>query len=147
METTATATGRCIEDLAVGDSAERVFEVAETDIAAFAVVSHDHNPIHLDEAYAAATPFKSRIAHGMLTGGYISAVLGNDLPGAGGVYLSQTLNFKRPVRIGDAVTVQVVVTAIDLKSAQVILSTVAKVRNKTVVDGEAVALVPRRGTA
>src|SRR5271170_4522447 len=95
--------GLCLEDLSVGQSAARTRTVTEADIVAFAAVTGDENPVHMDEAYAAATPFKGRIAHGMLSAGYISAVLGVDLPGPGAIYLSQSLRFRRPVRIGDEV--------------------------------------------
>ena len=96
--------GLKLEDLSIGQTAERAHTVSEATIAAFAEVSGDHNPVHLDAAFAAQTPFKERIAHGMLSAAYISAVLGNDLPGPGAIYLSQTLAFRRPVKIGDVVT-------------------------------------------
>src|ERR1700683_987537 len=99
--------GRYLEDLAIGQSAERKRVATAADIEAFAVVTGDDNPVHLDEAYAAKTSFGGRIAHGMLSAGYISAVLGTQLPGPGAIYVSQTLNFRRPVRIGDEVTARV----------------------------------------
>lgn len=136
--------GYCLEDLSVGQSAERTREVTSADIEAFAEVTGDRNPVHLDEAYAAATQFKGRIAHGMLSAGYISAVLGVDLPGPGAIYLSQGLKFRRPVRIGDAVTARVTVSAIDPATARVTLSTVCLVAGKPVVEGEAIVMVPRR---
>ena len=137
--------GYCLEDLSVGQSASRTRTVSEADLIAFADVTGDHNPLHLDEAYAATTPFKGRIAHGMLSAGYISAVLGVDLPGPGAIYLSQSLRFRRPVRIGDAVVAEVVVQAIDTDKAQVTLKTTCSVAGKPVVDGEAVVMVSRRG--
>jgi 3-hydroxybutyryl-CoA dehydratase len=136
--------GLCLEDLSVGQSAERVHEVTEADIAAFAAVSGDTNPLHMDEAYAATTQFKGRIAHGMLGASYLSALLGNDLPGPGSVYLSQNLRFRRPIRIGDVVTSRVRVTAIDEDKARVTLETTCLVDDKTAVDGEAVVMVARR---
>ncbi len=136
--------GLRLEDLNLGQSAETKHVVTDGDIRAFADVSGDHNPVHLDEDYAAATPFKSRIAHGMLSAGYISAVLGNRLPGPGAIYISQTMNFKRPVRIGDEVTTRVAVSAIDSEKARVTLATVCEVGGKAVVEGEAVVMVPRR---
>ncbi len=105
--------GAYLEDLEIGQTAELRRTVTEHDIEAFAEVTGDENPVHLDEAYAAATQFKGRIAHGMLSAGYISAVLGTQLPGPGAIYVSQTLNFRRPVRIGDEVTAEVKVTSID----------------------------------
>ena len=139
--------GLFLEDLSVGQSAELVRVVAEADLVAFAQVTGDTNPVHLDADYAATTPFGGRIAHGMLSAGYISAVLGTTLPGPGAVYLSQSLAFKRPVRIGDEVTARATVTAIDTAKARVTLATTCLVRGKAVVDGEAVVLVPRRTTA
>ncbi len=132
-----------MEDLAVGQAAELTREVRGADLDAFAAVTGDDNPIHLDEAYAAATPFGGRVAHGMLAAGYISAVIGTKLPGPGAIYVSQTLRFRRPVRIGDAVTARVEITALDGKRARVILATVCRVNGKAVVEGEAEVMVPR----
>ena len=137
--------GYFLEDLTLGLSAERTHVVTEADITAFAEVSGDFNPVHMDEAFAVTTQFKGRIAHGMLAGGYISAVIGTKLPGAGVIYVSQSLRFRRPVRIGDEVTAKVVVTALDEARARVSLSTVCLVDGKEVVAGEAEVLVPRRG--
>jgi 3-hydroxybutyryl-CoA dehydratase len=136
--------GLFLEDLSVGQSAELVRTVTEADIVAFAAVTGDANPVHLDADYAATTSFGERIAHGMLSAGYISAVLGTTLPGPGAVYLSQSLKFKRPVRIGDAVTARATVTEIDPAKARVTLATVCLVNGKPVVDGEAVVMVPRK---
>uniref|UniRef100_B0SWW8 MaoC domain protein dehydratase n=1 Tax=Caulobacter sp. (strain K31) TaxID=366602 RepID=B0SWW8_CAUSK len=136
--------GLFLEDLSVGQSAELVRTVAEADIVAFAEVTGDNNPVHLDAAYAATTSFGERIAHGMLSAGYISAVLGTTLPGPGAIYLSQTLKFKRPVKIGDAVTARVTVTEIDEAKARVTFATVCLVNDKPVVEGEAVIMVPRK---
>ena len=132
--------GKFLEDLSVGQSAQQVRTVGEADIVAFAEVTGDTNPVHLDADYAATTSFGQRIAHGMLSAGYISAVLGTELPGPGAVYLSQSLKFKRPVKIGDAVSIQATVTEINEAKAQVTLSTVCKVNGKAVVDGEAVVM-------
>ena len=136
--------GAYLEDLEVGQTAELRRTVAASDLDAFAAVTGDTNPVHLDEAYAAATPFKGRIAHGMLSAGYISAVLGTRLPGPGAVYVSQSLSFRRPVRIGDEVTAEVEVTAIDAARGRVTFATTGVVAGKTVVEGEAVVVVPRR---
>ena len=136
--------GLRLEDLSLGQSAEVSHTVTDADIRAFAEVSGDNNPVHLDEDYAAATPFKTRIAHGMLSAGYISAVLGTRLPGPGAIYISQTMNFKRPVRIGDEVITRATVAAIDSEKARVTLATVCEVAGKAVVEGEAVVMVPRR---
>jgi len=136
--------GLYLEDLSLGQSVEMAHTVSDDDIRAFAAVSGDNNPVHLDDAYAAATPFKTRIAHGMLSAGYISAVLGTRLPGPGSIYISQTMNFKRPVRIGDEVITRATVSSIDAERARVTLSTVCEVAGKPVVEGEAVVMVPRR---
>lgn len=132
------------EDLSVGQSAELTRTVDEKAIQAFADVSGDHNPVHLDEAFAATTPFKTRIAHGMLSAAYISALIAGKLPGPGAIYLGQTLTFKRPVKIGDEVTVTATITSLDPEKARATLSTVCTVAGKVVLDGEAVIMVPRK---
>lgn len=137
--------GCFLEDLYVGQTAEKHYLVDEAAIQRFAEASGDHNPLHMDEAFAAKSFFKGRIAHGMLAGAYLSAVLGTMLPGPGAIYMSQTLNFRRPVRIGDEVTAQVAVAAIDEAKGRVTFTTVCKVDGKRVVTGEAVCLVARRG--
>ena len=137
--------GYCLEEMSVGQSAERSRVVGEADIAAFAEVSGDHNPVHMDEAFAATTRFQGRIAHGMLSATYISAVLGEQLPGHGAIYVSQSLGFRRPVRIGDEVTARVTVTAIDEAKGRVSLETVCLVGGKAVIEGEALMMVSRRG--
>jgi 3-hydroxybutyryl-CoA dehydratase len=136
--------GLFLEDLSVGQSAELTKTVTEKDIASFAEVTGDVNPVHLDEAYAATTPFKTRIAHGMLSAGYISAVIGTKLPGPGAIYVGQALRFKRPVKIGDVVTAQATITEIDQEKARIVLETVCTVADKPVVEGEATIMVPRR---
>ncbi|HTX49996.1 MAG TPA: MaoC family dehydratase [Caulobacteraceae bacterium] len=135
--------GRYLEDLAIGQSAERKRIVTADNIEAFAAVTGDDNPVHLDEAYAAKTSFGGRIAHGMLSAGYISAVLGGQLPGPGAIYVSQTLNFRRPVRI-DEVTARVTVSAIDERRGRVTFATVCEVGGKTVTEGEAVVIASKR---
>jgi 3-hydroxybutyryl-CoA dehydratase len=126
--------------LEVGTSVERVRTVTDADIRAFAAVSGDDNPVHLDDDYAARSIFKGRVAHGMLAGALISALLGTELPGPGAVYLSQRLEFKRPIRPGDEVTVRVTVSA--LEPPRAFLSTQVLVRGKLAVDGEAVVALP-----
>ena len=132
-----------LEELDVGREAVCVRTVRDADIAGFAEVSGDHNPVHLDEAFALTTPFKGRIAHGMLSGAWISALIAGELPGPGSVYLQQSLSFRRPVRLGDDVTVRVAVTAVDRDKGRVTLATTCTVAGKTVVEGEAVVLAPR----
>ena len=133
-----------LDELSIDQTASRVFTVDDAAIRAFADVSTDHNPVHVDEEFAAKSPFKGRIAHGMLLGAYISATLATDLPGRGSIYVSQTLDFKRAVRPGDEVTIEVTIKAIDLKSGHVTLSTLAKVKNKTMLSGTAVVIAPKR---
>ena len=137
-------TGLFLEDLTVGQSAELARTVTGGDLDAFAVVTGDDNPVHLDEAYAATTPFGGRIAHGMLSAGYISAVIGTRLPGPGTIYVSQSLRFRRPVKIGDTVVARVEITGIDAARARVTLATVCSVAGKAVLEGEAEVMVPRR---
>ena len=136
--------GQFFEDLSLGQTAETRHVVTASEVEAFAAVSGDTNPVHLDEAYAAATTFQTRIAHGMLSGAYISAVLGTKLPGPGAIYLSQTLRFRRPVKLGDTVVTRVTVQALDATRGHATLATVCAVNGKSVVEGEAVVMVPRK---
>lgn len=131
--------------LKVGDTAEMTKTVADADVRAFAELTGDHNPVHLDEEYAAATRFGRRIAHGMLGASLISAVLANELPGRGTVYLSQTLRFTAPVFLGDTVTARVVVKALREDKPVVTLETFCtNQRGERVVEGEAVVLASRQ---
>ena len=135
--------GHYYEDMHVGQTAKRSSQVTEAVIVAFAEVSGDKNPVHLDAAYAAGTLFKERIAHGMLSGAFISAVVGMDLPGPGAIYIQQTLNFKAPVKIGD--TVETVVEVLELMpKRRVRFSTVCSVAGKVVVEGEAIMMAPAK---
>lgn len=136
--------GHFLEDLAVGMSATVTKTITSDDIVKFAEVSCDTNPVHLDEDYAAASPFKSRIAHGMLSGALISAVLGTKLPGPGTIYLSQTLKFRAPVRIGDTVEASATVAEIDMSKKRVRLGCACVVGETLVVEGEATVMVPSR---
>jgi 3-hydroxybutyryl-CoA dehydratase len=136
--------GKFFEELEVGERAQSTYVVTARMIEAFAEVSGDDNPLHLDEIYAQGTAFGQRIAHGMLLGGFISAVIGAKLPGYGSIYISQSLRFKRPVKIGDEVVVEVAITGLDDAKARASLSTVCRVAGKAVVEGEALVLVPRR---
>jgi 3-hydroxybutyryl-CoA dehydratase len=144
MGMTTVAKGVFFEDLSVGQEASLSNTVTESVINAFADVSGDHNPVHVDADYAAGTMFKERIAHGMLSAAYISAVFGMKLPGPGAIYISQTLNFKAPVKIGATVvtTVRVVELVPEKKRAR--FSCVCTVDDKPVVEGEAVLMVPKR---
>src|SRR5690348_2793397 len=99
----------------------------------------------MDEAFAKGTPFGGRIAHGMLVAAYISAVLGNQLPGPGAIYLSQSLRFRRPVRIGDPIVAKVTLRALDAAKGHATFETLCLVNGKTAIDGEALIMVPKRG--
>lgn len=134
----------CIEDLEIGMTRSLTKQVTDRDIELFAEVSTDRNPVHLDEAYAQDTIFEGRIAHGMLTAGLISAVIGEQLPGHGSVYLSQSLKFMAPVRPGDTVIAEVKVTAIDHSRRRVTLETHCAVGDTVVLKGEALVLAPSR---
>lgn len=136
--------GFYFDDLTVGQTAEMSRVVGAADIEAFAEVSGDLNPVHLDEAYAKTTTFGERIAHGMLSAAYISALLGTRLPGPGVIYLSQSLRFRRPVKIGDVVVARVTVKTLNDARAHVTLDTTCEVAGKTVVEGEALVIAPRR---
>jgi len=136
--------GLYFEDLSIGQTAELTRTADDAAIRAFAAVSGDDNPLHLDDAYAAASSFGGRVAHGMLIGAYVSALIAGRLPGPGSVYLRQTLRFRRPVRVGDEVTARVTISALDAATGRVTMRTLCTVRGKTVVDGEAVIMAPRR---
>jgi acyl dehydratase len=132
-------------NLKVGDAAEVSKTITDEDVRAFAELMGDRNPVHLDEEYAAQTRFGRRIAHGMLGASLISAVLANELPGRGTVYLSQTLKFTAPVFLGDTVTARVVVKHVREDKPVVTLETVCtNQRGERVVEGEAVVLVSRQ---
>jgi 3-hydroxybutyryl-CoA dehydratase len=133
-----------LEELSIGMTASYRHTITEADVRNFADVTGDHNPLHLDEEFARATRFKGRIVHGMLTASYFSTALAI-LPGPGTIYLSQTLFFRAPVRIGDAVEARVTVSEIIAEKGRVVLKTQGLVGDKVVVDGEAMALVPKRG--
>lgn len=136
--------GYILEELSVGMVAEKHVTISETRIAQFAEASDDFNPVHMDEAFASKTAYRGRIAHGLLSASFGSAVVGTILPGAGAIYLSQTLSFHRPVRIGDVVTTRITVVSIDDATARVVLRGEALVGDDLVMDGEATVRVPRR---
>ena len=136
--------GKTIHELSIGDTAEFSKTVSESDIYQFAGITGDFNPAHMNEAYAKKTFFKTRIAHGMLSAGFISAVIGTKLPGTGSIYIKQTLSFLAPVRIGDTITARVEVIEIMDKKKQVRLKTVCVNQEGTqVLDGEAIVSPPK----
>ena len=135
------------EDISLGMRETHLKTVMNEDVIGFATLSGDHNPIHLSDHFARKTRFGGRIAHGLYTASLISAVLGMRLPGPGAVYLSQTLNFRGPVRIGDVVAISVEVVGMEPEGRRVRLSCECAVDGKTVLDGEALVSVPARRTA
>ncbi|MDJ0627957.1 MAG: MaoC family dehydratase [Rhodobacter sp.] len=134
----------CIEDLEIGMHRYLMKEVTDRDIQLFAEVSTDCNPVHMDDAYAMDTIFEGRIAHGMLTASLISAVIGEQLPGHGSVYLGQSLKFMAPVRPGDMVYTEVRVRDIDHSRRRVTLDCHCAVGDTVVLKGEALVLAPSR---
>jgi 3-hydroxybutyryl-CoA dehydratase len=136
--------GKTYDQLEVGDSSEFSKTVSETDVYMYAGISGDLNPAHINEEYAAGTFFKNRIAHGMLTAGFISAVIGMQLPGPGTIYMGQTLQFLAPVRIGDTVTARVeVVEKIDDKKRVRLATTCTNQEGTQLISGEAMVSPPR----
>ena len=128
-------------DLVVGKTAEYSKQVSDDDVMSFARITGDFNAVHVDETAAKKTRFGGRIAHGMLSGGLVSAAIANELPGAGSIYLAQTMRFAAPVRINDTITVALTVTEL-LSKNRVKLSTVCRNQNgETVLDGEATIMV------
>ncbi len=132
------------EDLSVGMTERLAKTVASSDVVGFAEVTGDRNPIHLSEHFAAQTPFGTRIAHGLYTASLISAVLGTRLPGPGAIYISQTLNFRAPVKIGDTVDVVVSVAELLPEKFRARLACTCSVGDDVVLDGEAWVKVPSK---
>ena len=137
------APGKTIDQLSVGDSASLARRFSQDDIDAFARLSGDDNPAHVDAAWADASPFGGRVVHGVLTAGLISAVLGTTLPGPGSIYMSQTLKWLAPVRPGDSLTATVTVKEIIAEKKRVVLETVVRKDDETVLTGEALVMPPR----
>ncbi|MCX9156264.1 MaoC family dehydratase [Niveibacterium sp. 24ML] len=140
----ANAAPRYLDELMPGESATLSKAFTESEVRAFAEVSTDTNPVHLDEAYAASTQFGTRIVHGMLTASLFSALLGNQLPGPGTVYLGQSLRFRRPVKLGDTVEATVTVKSVDKEKNRVELECVCSVSGKPVLLGDATVMAPIR---
>tara|TARA_B100002003_G_C13919087_1_gene446930 strand:- start:60 stop:503 length:444 start_codon:yes stop_codon:yes gene_type:complete len=132
----------CIEEMEIGMSRYVLKTITDLDIELFAQVSTDRNPVHLDDDYARDTIFAGRIAHGMLTASLISAVIGEQLPGHGTVYMGQTLKFLAPVRPGDTVEARVTVSDILHAKRRVALDCECRVGDKVVLKGEALVLAP-----
>lgn len=131
------------EDIKIGMSESYSQTITDADVKAFAGISGDRNPVHMDEEYAQTSRYKKRIAHGMISSSFFSALFGTKLPGPGCVYVNQTLSFKRPVYIGDTITASIIVTEIDETKNRVLFDTVCKVKNKVVIDGKAELYIPK----
>jgi 3-hydroxybutyryl-CoA dehydratase len=127
----------------VGMSATRSQTITDADIAAFADISGDHNPVHLSDEFAKESKFGKRIAHGFLSASFFSSIFGTKLPGYGCVYVSQSLKFLRPVYINDTVTASVTIKAIDKERGRIFFDTECSVKNKLVISGEAEIYLPQ----
>ena len=138
--------GFFFEDLKVGQTAVVARTLTEADIVLFAGISGDTNPVHINEEFASETMFSGRIAHGMLTASFISTVIGTRLPGPGAIYLSQTLRFRAPVRVGDTIRARATVTELFPAKQRAALATTVSVGNKVVLEGEATVMVPLRAS-
>ncbi len=136
-------TGKTIEQLNVGDFAEFAKTVTETDIYLYAGITGDFNPAHVNEEYAKNTFFKTRIAHGMLTAGFISAIIANQLPGPGTIYLNQNLSFLAPVHIGDTITGRVEVIELMEKNRVRLKTTCSNQEGVVVISGEGLVSPPK----
>ena len=137
--------GKTIEELRIGESSEFSKTVSESDVYLYAGITGDLNPAHIDERYASKTFFKTRIAHGMLLGGFISAILGSHLPGPGTIYIRQEMNFRSPVHIGDTVTARAEIIEIIAEKNRVRLKTTCVNQDGTLlVDGEATVSPPKK---
>jgi len=133
---------RTYDELSVGDTANVRHLVTERDLILFATVSGDINPVHLDEKFAASTPFKSRIAHGMLSGALISAAIACELPGPGSIYIGQEMSFLRPVRLGDEIRIELEVLEKLPKNRVRVATRVINQEGKKAVDGVATVMAP-----
>ncbi|MEE9910600.1 MAG: MaoC family dehydratase [Deltaproteobacteria bacterium] len=137
-------TGKSIDKLHVGDTAEFAKTVSETDIYLYAGITGDFNPAHINEAYAKNTFFKTRIAHGMLTAGFVSAIIASQLPGPGTIYMKQELSFLAPVRIGDTITARVEILELNVEKNRVRLKTTCVNQDGVIVlDGSGLVSPPK----
>ena len=136
--------GMSIDEISVGMSASYSQTITDADIKAFAGISGDNNPVHMSDEFADNSRFGKRIAHGLMSASFFSALFGTSIPGPGCVYVSQNLKFKRPVFLGDTVTATVTVTSIDLDKRRVFFNTMCKVKSKAVISGEAELFLPEK---
>lgn len=131
-----------LEEIKIGMEVSYSQTITDADIKTFAGLSGDHNPIHVNDEYAQNSRYKKRIAHGLMSASFFSALFGTRLPGPGCVYVSQSLQFKRPVYLDDTVIATIIVKSVNLEKRRVFFQTVCKVKNKIVIDGEAELYVP-----
>ena len=136
--------GMSIDEISVGMSASYSQTITDEDIKAFAGISGDNNPVHMSDEFADNSRFGKRIAHGLMSASFFSALFGTSIPGPGCVYVSQNLKFKRPVFLGDTVTATVTVTSIDRDKRRVLFDTMCKVKSKAVISGEAELFLPEK---
>ncbi|MBI2954890.1 MAG: MaoC family dehydratase [Chloroflexi bacterium] len=139
--------GKTAEQLQIGEKASIAKTIVEADVRAFAEITTDTNPVHLDAMYASKTIFRERVAHGMLVASLISAVVGTRLPGLGTIYLSQNLEFKAPVKLGDTIEAEVEVLEVIVARNRVRLRTTCRNKDRNgqiVIDGEALVMPPHK---
>ena len=135
--------GLPLECIKVGMRSAYSHTVTDADVKAFAGLSGDNNPVHMSDEYAASSRFGTRIAHGLFSAGFFSAIFGTRLPGPGCVYVSQSLRFKLPVYLGETVTAEVTVVSIDVPKRRVFFSTICSVKERIVIEGEAEIYIPK----
>lgn len=133
-----------INEIKIGMKASYSQTITDSDIKSFAGISGDHNPVHVNSEYAAESRYKKRIAHGLMSAGFFSAIFGTRIPGPGCVYVSQSLNFLRPVYIDDTVTAEVEVTDVDPVKRRVFFNTTCRVKGKKVITGSAEIFIPEK---
>ncbi|PWR21627.1 MaoC family dehydratase [Zavarzinia compransoris] len=133
-----------LDDLHVGQTAERRHRITDDTIRTFAALTGDYSPLHVDEDFAAGSRFGRRLAHGLLTASFITEIIGMELPARNGIYMGQTLSFRKPVFIGDEVVVRASVAAIDEEKCRIRLTTLCLVDGQVVLEGEALIHVPKR---
>ena len=133
-----------IEEITIGMEISYSQTITDADVKSFAGISGDHNPIHVSDEYAQNSRFKKRMAHGLMSASFFSALFGTKIPGPGCVYVSQSLRFKRPVYLDDTVIATVIVSEVDTANRRVSFRTICKVLNKIVIDGEAELYMPKK---
>jgi len=132
-----------IDDIEIGMSASYSQTITDADIKSFAGISGDNNPVHMSDEFAQSSRFKKRIAHGLLSASFFSALFGTKLPGEGCVYVGQSFRFKLPVYVDDTVTATIIVTSVDKENGRIFFDTRCRVRNRIVIEGEAEIYLPK----